>query len=98
MGSLAVTFAVGCLLSFHILLCLKGTSTIEMFAATKISSHFKKSKGVSWRAPSNNGMKKNWQYVFRTYGKFWWLTWCLPQMPMREMLMKEVMGKSSTAD
>lgn len=66
---LAVTFAVGCLLFFHIFLCLKGLSTIEMFSNTKLTSYFKK-KGLSWRAPSNNGMKKNWQYVFRTYGRY----------------------------
>lgn len=95
--SLAVTFAVGCLLFFHIFLCLKGLSTIEMFSNTKLTSYFKK-KGLSWRAPSQNGMKKNWQYVFRTYGRFWWLTWCLPQLPIRKQLLKEVMGESSTAN
>merc|ERR1712228_88880 len=95
--SLAVTFAVGCLLFFHIFLCLKGLSTIEMFASAKIQSYFGK-KGMTWKSPSNNGMKKNWQYVFRTYGTFWWITWCLPMMPMRGLLMKEVMGESSIAD
>ena len=95
--SLAVTFAVGCLLFFHIFLCLKGLSTIEMFSNTKLTSYFKK-KGISWRAPSQNGMKKNWQYVFRTYGKFWWITWCLPMLPMRGELLKEIMGESSNSN
>merc|ERR1712154_596321 len=95
--ALAVTFAVGCLLFFHFFLTLKGLSTIEMFSNTKLQSHFRK-KGMSWKAPSNNGMKKNWQYVFRTYGRFWWMTWCLPMLPNREKLLKEIMGEENTAN
>lgn len=92
--ALAVMFAVGCLLFFHIFLTLNGLSTIEMFASGKFQSYFRKKK-LAWKAPSNNGWKKNWQYVFRTYGKFWWITWCLPMMSMKDVLMKEVMGESS---
>jgi len=94
---LAVAFAVGCLLTFHIFLCLSGMSTIEMFGTTKIKNYFK-AKGQSWRSPSDNGWKKNWQYVFRTYGRFWWVTWCLPMRVDRKELLQEVMGNSSSAD
>jgi len=94
---LAVCFAVGCLLSFHIFLCLSGMSTIEMFGTSKIQNYFK-AKGQSWKSPSDNGWKKNWQYVFRTYGRFWWLTWCLPMRTNRKELLKEIMGTSNCAD
>ena len=94
---LAVTFAVGCLLSFHIFLCLNGQSTIEMFGTTKIQSYFK-AMGKNWTSPSDNGWKKNWQYVFRTYGRFWWLTWCLPMRIDRQELLREVMGTSNITD
>eukprot|EP00485_Elphidium_margaritaceum_P012586 CAMPEP_0202693058 /NCGR_PEP_ID=MMETSP1385-20130828/7281_1 /ASSEMBLY_ACC=CAM_ASM_000861 /TAXON_ID=933848 /ORGANISM="Elphidium margaritaceum" /LENGTH=386 /DNA_ID=CAMNT_0049348693 /DNA_START=20 /DNA_END=1180 /DNA_ORIENTATION=- len=94
---LAVTFAVGCLLVFHLFLVLKGNSTIELFSTSKFTAYFKK-KGVAWKAPSNHGMKKNWQFVFRTYGKFWWLTWCCPLLPNRQEILKEIMADNSASN
>ena len=88
--SLAVTFAVGCLLVFHVFLCAKGLSTIDMFASSKMERYFRK-QGLSWRRPSDYGVKKNWQKIFRTYGRFWWATWMLPMWPQRDKLLKEVM-------
>ena len=77
----AVTIDVGGLFSFHAYLTLTGQSTIEFMSNRKLMGLMRRKFGDNWRIPSDKGMKKNWQILFRAFDNLWFISWCMPRLP-----------------